>query len=166
MICLNFVPELRSRFVLYGLRATQAGHIKRNGAKNASSEPSSRGLITRFLDELASIQAPHGYFKHFYIVSVLSSIFWGVQILGQGTVLERFAGLADSRDSKPSMSMSQVILLWSLMLSQGIRRLVESVFFMKTSASSMWFPYYFLGTGFYLIMGVAVWIEGVGKPPF
>ena len=62
-----------------------------------------------------------------------------------------------------SMSMNQITLLWSLMLIQGIRRLVESVFVMKTSVSNMWFLHYLLGIGFYLIMGVAVWIEGAGK---
>ena len=166
MVCLNLVPELRSRCVPYGLRATQTGNLERNGIKQSSSENFPRSLFLRILDELGRIQVPHGYFKHFYIISVLSSIFWGVQILGRGSVLKKFARLADNGDSTLSMSMNQVTLLWSLMLIQGIRRLVESVFVMKTSASSMWFLHYLLGIGFYLIMGVAVWTEGAGKPSF
>lgn len=159
------MPELRARFVTYGLRATQAGNRERNGTKQSSAERSSRGLVLPFLDELGSIQTPHGYFKHFYILSVLSSIFWAVQILGRGSVLKEITRLADTGDSTMSMSMNQIALLWSLMLIQGIRRLVESVFVMKTSASSMWFLHYLLGIGYYLMMGVAVWIEGAGKLP-
>ena len=160
------MPELRSRFVAYGSRATQVENRERDGTEQSSSERSSRGLLLRFLDELGSIQAPHGYFKHFYIISVLSSIFWGIQILGHGSVLKQFARLADTSDSTMSMSMNQITLLWSLMLIQGIRRLVESIFVMKTSASSMWFLHYIVGASFYLIMGVAVWIEGAGKLRF
>lgn len=64
-----------------------------------------------------------------------------------------------------TMSMDQIVLLWSLLLLQGIRRMVESVYVTKTSASSMWFLHYLLGIGFYLIIGVAVWIEGARELP-
>lgn len=72
--------------------------------------------------------------------------------------------MADRSGSSKSMSINQIFLLWSFMLLQGIRRLLESMFVTKTSASKMWIVHYVLGIGFYMIMGVAIWIEGAGRP--
>lgn len=60
------------------------------------------------------------------------------------------------------MSMDQIILVWSLMIIQGTRRLLESYFVTKHSASRMWFVHWYLGVAFYMAMGVAIWIEGAG----
>ena len=133
-----------------------------------ASDPSSAAytpqrLLLRLLDGLGSIQAPHGYFKHFYILSVLSSIFWGYQILSHGFIVKYVAGTVNQGNSSSSMSIDRVALLWSFLMLQGVRRLIESLFMTKTSASKMWFVHYLLGMGFYLVMGIAVWIEGAGK---
>ena len=72
--------------------------------------------------------------------------------------------MAYSSGSSKSMSMNQIFLLWSFMLLQGIRRLFESIYVTKTSASKMWIFHYVLGLGFYMVMSVAVWIEGAGRP--
>ena len=130
---------------------------------NPTLKRSSTGLISAILDAAGNVQAPHGYFKHFYIFSVLSSVFWGIQILSQGNILLSVASMTDSSGSSESMSMNQIFLLWSFMLLQGIRRLFESIFVTKTSASKMWIVHYVLGLGFYMVMGVAVWIEGAGR---
>ena len=154
------MPELRSRFLAYGLRATPAKIDQRYGP-----EPS-KGLVARLLDSFGSIQAPHGYFKHFYILSVLSSIFWGYQISSHGFIMKHVAGTVNQDSSSSSMSIDRVALLWSFLMLQGVRRLIETILMTKTSASKMWFAHYLLGMGFYLVMGIAVWIEGAGKLDF
>ena len=136
----------------------------RNSDEGKSSKRSSRGLIPNILDTVSNVQAPHGYFKHFYIFSVLSSVFWAFQILNKGNILRSVASITDGSDSAQSMSINQIFLLWLFMLLQGIRRLLESVFVTKTSASKMWIVHYVLGIGFYMIMGVSIWIEGAGRP--
>ena len=135
---------------------------KRDDGNSISSKRSSKGLILSVLDTVSNVQVPHGYFKHLYILSVLSSVFWAVQILNKGNILRSVAGMMDSNGSAKSMSMNQIFLLWSFLLLQGIRRLFESVFVMKPSASKMWIVHYVLGLGFYMIMGITVWIEGAG----
>ena len=114
------------------------------------------------LDHLATYQVPHAYFTHFYIVSVMSSVFWGVQLLVQGAAVKGLASYSSSMSPEKSMSTDQVFLTWSFMAVQGLRRLYESVALAKPSSAKMWFVHWFIGIGFYLAMGVAVWIEGVG----
>ena len=161
---LNLIPDLRSRFLKYGLRATPVDARKNHGGNSTHSKPSSAGLIPSILDMVGNIQAPHGYFKHFYVFSVLSSIFWAFQILNKGNILRNIGSMTDGSGSTKSMSINQVFLLWSFMLLQGIRRLLESVFVTKMSTSKMWIVHYVLGIGFYMIMGISIWIEGAGRP--
>lgn len=114
------------------------------------------------LDYLATYQVPHSYFTHFYIVAVMSSVFWGVQILVKGTAVRALASYSLSKSPEKSMTMEQVFLAWSLMAVQGVRRLYESITLVKPSSAKMWFMHWFIGIAFYLAVGVAVWIEGVG----
>ena len=116
--------------------------------------------LTHVLDTLATIQVPHGLFLHFYVASVLSSAFWGVQILTKGAAFHRISQYSGV-DPGRSMSIDQVILTWSLMLIQGIRRLSESILFARSSASKMWFIHWLLGIAFYVSFGIALWIEGL-----
>lgn len=48
------------------------------------------------------------------------------------------------------------------MVLQGLRRLLESYLTVKESKSRMWFVHWLLGTGFYIAVGVGVWVEGAG----
>lgn len=114
------------------------------------------------LNHLATYQVPHAFFTHFYIVSVMSSLFWGVQILVRGAAVRALASYSLSKSPDKSMTMEQVFLTWSLMALQGVRRLYESITLVKPSSAKMWFVHWFVGIGFYLAVGVAVWIEGVG----
>lgn len=62
------------------------------------------------------------------------------------------------------MSINQVVMVWSLMTVQGVRRLLECITLNTWSSSSkMWFVHWILGIWFYLAMGFAVWIEAAGK---
>lgn len=45
---------------------------------------------------------------------------------------------------------------------QGIRRFLESLVDAKASASKMFFAHWLLGLMFYVVMGVAIWIDGAG----
>jgi len=104
---------------------------------------------------------PHGYFTQFYVVSVVSSVFWLVQILMNGRVFTTIVSLKSSADDAPSMSSAKLALTWSLMTAQGIRRLYESITLAKPSQAQMWVGHWLVGIAFYLAMSVAVWVEGI-----
>ena len=63
------------------------------------------------------------------------------------------------------MTVAQVYLVCSLMLLQGLRRLVECCFYASDSKSQMWIGHYALGVLFYSTVNIAVWIEGTRRPP-
>ena len=105
---------------------------------------------------------PHHYFLHFYVVSVLSSVFWLFQFVTGGAALRSLCIRNMAVGVKTGMSFEQVLLSWSLMFIQGGRRLAESVVLLKPSSSTMWFVHWLLGITFYLGMGIAVWIDGPG----
>ena len=94
--------------------------------------------LDQVLDSAASLQVPHNFFTHFYIVSVASSLFWGWRYSlwkTEGTVR----------------------IVWALMFLQGVRRLGESYTYTSTSKSQMWFAHWLAGLFFYLATGMAVW---------
>lgn len=80
----------------------------------------------------------------------------------QGAAVKALASYSSSKSPEKSMSKEQVLLAWSLMVVQGLRRLYESVTLAKPSSAKMWFVHWFLGIAFYIAVGMAVWIEGVG----
>lgn len=67
------------------------------------------------------------------------------------------------------MTVSQIYLVCSLMLLQGLRRLAECCFYASDSKSQMWIGHYALGVLFYSTANIAVWIEGtpalLANPP-
>jgi 3-oxo-5-alpha-steroid 4-dehydrogenase 3 len=148
------VPALRSRFLNYGSRATVSGPKKNSVAERPSA-------INRLLDSLAGITVPHRYFTHFYLVSILCSVLWGVH-------LWRVCGWSPGNSSYPAVdvgidtaTIAQIQVAWLLMLLQGVRRFLESCTYTSSSKSSMWFGHWILGLVFYLTINVAIWIEGV-----
>lgn len=154
---------MKSRFIIYGARATPPGNATGKKPK-ISTQNGTTGLLNTWLDLVASLQVPHTWFLHFYVLSLLSSTFWAYQILSGGFFFkliaenERFA----SADPKPSMSTDQLALVWSLMTLQAVRRLWESTMVAKPSASKMFLAHWLLGLAFYLGIGIAIWIEGIG----
>lgn len=101
--------------------------------------------IGQLLDRAAAIQVPHNYFTHFYITSVVCSLFWGWWLQ-----------LWDAQ--------SQVQVVWALMLLQGTRRMLESYAYTSTSKSTMWFAHWLLGLLYYAANNIAIWIEGTDQP--
>ncbi|GIK02423.1 hypothetical protein Aspvir_006476 [Aspergillus viridinutans] len=154
------VPDtLRARFVTYGARATSTT-VRSRPLACADAPDTSRVYLA--LDYFASLRVPHSYFTHFYVASVLSSLFWAFQLLFRGSAFQAIATRIGPEHLQKSMSIHQVLLCWALMLGQGIRRLHESRIFSKPSSSRMWFVHWLLGLVFYLAATVAVWIEGTG----
>ncbi|KAH0541352.1 hypothetical protein FGG08_004190 [Glutinoglossum americanum] len=177
VLFVNSVPPLRSRFLAYGSRSAQitvertTPNPKPKDIKTTTKEkePSNDGNpLSRLLDAVASIQVPHSWFTHFYLVSVASSLFWAVQILTQGRVFNMVLSWQQNASiekkdgfSKIGMTLDQITVVWTLMMMQGARRLYESTILMKPSQSTMGFMHWVLGVGFYMAIGIAIWVEGI-----
>ncbi|PBL03842.1 3-oxo-5-alpha-steroid 4-dehydrogenase-like protein [Armillaria gallica] len=151
VLAVNAVPPLRRRFLLYGSRTVAQQNV----------QLSPKGSLSAFLDYLATLQVPHRYFTHFYVVSVTSSALWAQEILRNGRLFSAIAILAPKIDPSKAMSKEQILLTWALMSAQGCRRLYESIRLAKPSNAKMWFVHWLLGCAFYAGMGPAVWVEGI-----
>jgi len=147
------------------LRFNWLGYGPRNeGADGAGDQPAA---IETWLDKFAvavrsGASVPHSWFTHFYYTSVALSAFWAFQLSSRGgAAMYLIRWQADS--GGPSMTVTQVALLWGMMLFQGLRRLIECWVAMKLSAkSTMWVLYWIVAEAFYLCMSISVWIEGSG----
>ncbi|KAK2630228.1 hypothetical protein QTJ16_001048 [Diplocarpon rosae] len=142
-------PSFREQIMNYGSRGTTPSTT----AKEQKKQPLS------LFKYVASIQVPHTWFAHYYVVSVLSSIFWGYQIYNRGSAFKLLATYAQPKPT--TMSVNQVILAWALMAFQGSRRLYECITLTRPSQSRMWAGLWLIGIAYYAVMGVSVWIEGV-----
>jgi 3-oxo-5-alpha-steroid 4-dehydrogenase 3 len=150
----TLVPSFQQNIMNYGSR-------KRNIPAGARS--TSRNVIESIIDFVASIQVPHSWFMHYYVVSVLSSLFWGYQISQHGKIVQLLATY--SKSGNTSMTVNQVVLAWAMMLFQGLRRLYESAMLTKTSQSKMWVGLWIIGSLHYVCIGICVWIDGICKCP-
>ncbi|GME25261.1 3-oxo-5-alpha-steroid 4-dehydrogenase [Neofusicoccum parvum] len=150
VLAVDAVPAFRSRFLAYGSRAP-------SGPGNPASP--TRTASARLLDHLATYRVPHSWFAHFYVLSVLGSIFWAEQYATDGALLKLIASRAAAHRTA-TMSVGQVQAAWLLMLAQGARRLYESVVLSRPSSSKMWITHWLLGLLFYGAMSIAVWVEG------
>ncbi|CAG8312088.1 unnamed protein product [Penicillium nalgiovense] len=160
-ISISIPTSLRSRFLAYGPRASSGStSISTGSAPPHAQKPSAESK--GFLDYLATWQVPHSYFTHFYVASVLSSVFWVAQLLSRGVVFQAIASRVSEDHQRHSMSLTQLVICCVLLAVQGSRRLWECFIFSKPSSSQMWFMHWLLGLAFYLAAGVAIWIEGSG----
>lgn len=149
-------PSARRLLLEYGPRQSASSAPKYSGVDDA-------GPFTRLASWATSVgKVPHSWFIHFYVLSVLSSIFWALEFVTQGPVLNAVAR-AQAQHATASMTVNQVFLAWLLMLLQGARRLYEYFTIIKPSASRMWVVHWLLGTSYYFCMGISVWVEGSGK---
>lgn len=150
-------PSARRLLLEYGPRQSASGAPKPPGGGDDA------GPFTRLVGWATSVgKVPHSWFIHFYVLSVLSSIFWALQFVTQGPVLNAVTR-AQARHATASMTVNQVFLAWLLMFMQGARRLYEYLTIIKPSASRMWVVHWLLGTSYYFCMGISVWIEGAGR---
>ena len=102
------------------------------------------------------MQVPHGWFLHFYIVSVASSIFWGVQLMSRSYTLTKICSTEMPEKHLPA---NRMLIAWAMLMLQGARRLFESLKLAKPSASKMWVGHWLLGMFFYIAVNIALWIE-------
>ncbi|KAI0013670.1 hypothetical protein F4779DRAFT_625162 [Xylariaceae sp. FL0662B] len=145
----------RQLLTRYGARASAGGTSGEKAARKSDD-----GLLVKIISWVTSVgQVPHSWFIHFYILSLSCSIFWAVQYIYLGSVLESIARKQAS-EAQNSMTINQVILVWFLMSLQGARRLYEYVAIIRPSSSKMWIVHWLLGNAFYLCTSVSIWIEG------
>ncbi|KAI1212971.1 uncharacterized protein F4807DRAFT_306653 [Annulohypoxylon truncatum] len=132
----------------------------RSSVGNGKDERAGNGFLIGAISRLTSVgKVPHSWFIHFYILSISCSIFWAVQFLQHGSIME-FIVRNQASSEESSMAISQVILAWFLMSFQGARRLYENVAILRPSSSKMWVIHWLLGAAFYFCTSIAVWIEG------
>jgi 3-oxo-5-alpha-steroid 4-dehydrogenase 3 len=153
----NAVPVFRGRFIAYGPRTSSP--------EKSTDAVSQSNTFEKLLDGIASWRVPHNYFLHFYVVSVSSSLFWGQELVRRGPAFMAIASRVDTLEHTRSMTFGQLILCWCLMTLQGTRRLWESIALTKPSESKMWFVHWILGIGFYILMGISIWVEGIRMKP-
>ncbi|KAI1752924.1 hypothetical protein F4782DRAFT_530039 [Xylaria castorea] len=148
----------------YGARSSRntSASTSSEGRKESGREldDNDLGPLFRLISCLTSVgQIPHSWFIHFYILSLSCTIFWAIQFVMNGTVLELIVKSQLARCTS-SMTMGQVVLVWVLMGLQGARRLYEYLAVLQPSSSSMWIIHWLLGNGFYLCTSVSIWVEG------
>lgn len=150
----------RSMLFNYGARAADAKDRKKQARTQVDGF---FGVVTAYG------RVPHAWFNHFYVVSVLGSALWGVELFAGGGVVMRFLSewevFARAKLAAPvhGMAWEQVVLAWAMLAVQGVRRLYECWFVMRQSKSDMWFVHWLMGLFFYAGIGLAVWIEGAGE---
>lgn len=168
VLLLNSIPAVRSRYIIYGSRAIQVRkddppRSRRETSKSAEKHnANATNNLEWFFERLGAIRVPHTWFQHFYLVSVLSSLFWGLQILAKGSAFETLCQSIEHNTQAKGMTTDQVVLSWSLVTTQGVRRLLETSLLARSSESKMWFIHWLVGIAFYLAIGIACWIEGAG----
>lgn len=148
------VPATRSRFLDYGPRNAKS-------AKHGRDKPTTKNedsIAVRMLDTIATLRVPHSWFASFYAISAILSLYWAAELLVKGPAFRAIAQLVPN--GSRSMSFRQVMVVWTMMLAQGSRRLYECMVVAKPSSSEMWVGHWALGMFFYVAISVAVWIEG------
>ncbi|KAG9239235.1 3-oxo-5-alpha-steroid 4-dehydrogenase-like protein [Amylocarpus encephaloides] len=144
------IPSFRKNIMNYGSR----------GVNEVTTSPAQQTSLDSLIEWIAAFRIPHSWFTHYYVLSVLSSLFWAYQIVMQGSVFRLLTSYS-SRGLEDSMSREQVFLVWGMMMAQGVRRLYESVVFAKSSNAKMWIGLWILGLAYYYFIGVAIWVEAI-----
>lgn len=155
-VIVNAIPALRKPFVHYGARREAQGPIQRESE-------SRKGAFDSLLSLAGKLQVPHSWFTYYYVLSVLSSLFWAWQITTRGAVFI-FLVRHTRWNRNGSMSINQVVMTCGFLFLHSCRRLYESVAFAKPSRAMVSIiPYTVAGVAFYIFIGVAVWVEGIRK---
>ncbi|KAF9871716.1 3-oxo-5-alpha-steroid 4-dehydrogenase [Colletotrichum karsti] len=146
VLAIQAIPKAAQHAILdYGARSPAGadGEMKGGGRKAANR-------FDEFVKAVASVgQIPHAWFMHFYVASIVGSAFWAFEYVRDGPAY-RFIASRQAQSGGPAMSLEQTVLVWTLMLLQGSRRLYECLFVMKPGSSRMWFVHWLLGLGFYI----------------
>ncbi|KAI1426095.1 hypothetical protein F5Y12DRAFT_713542 [Xylaria sp. FL1777] len=164
------VPDTAKRLLTqYGARSsgdTSASASSSSQARkytNRGLDDGNAGPLFRLISCLTSVgMIPHSWFIHFYMLSLSCTVFWAIQFVTHGTVLQLIAKDQRSK-STSSMTLGQVVLVWFFMGLQGARRLYECLAVLRPSSSRMWIIHWLLGNVFYICTSVSIWVEGSGS---
>ena len=160
-------PGERQLLLNYGARAssTTADDSTTTTDKALRAPQESKNRLLKLVSNVTSFgQIPHSWFVSFYLSYLACSVIWAAQYFRDGLIF-RFLATQQQAAHKPSMTSSQVVAVWLLMLCQATRRLYECVVTIKPSKSKMWFVHWALGLSFYIGISLAIWIEGSGTNP-
>ncbi|KAK6523264.1 hypothetical protein TWF694_006153 [Orbilia ellipsospora] len=132
-------------------------------AKHDDKSKDGDGLFDRWLNLLASLQLPHRYFTHFYVLSTGLQLFTLIQILTHSRVLtyvlSSLPSTSNDEIGPPQQSFESIVLCIFCMTLQSSRRLYESVYIQLPSPSKMSILIYAAGILHYLFMSLATWCE-------
>ena len=166
ILAVNASPLCRRHFLAYGARdhaAEAALSCAHDSPKSSATIQRSHkaSLLQKMANDLAQVRVPHHWFAHFYVLSLAMSLFWLVQVLINGSLVQLLASQCDP--VAPRMSSQQVYIVLVLMVIQSVRRLYESLKVSSRSDSSMWVGHWLVGLAFYSGINIAVWIEGARR---
>ncbi|KAL8402021.1 hypothetical protein RB596_008684 [Gaeumannomyces avenae] len=144
------------------------GYGPRSSGANGDAPSTGSGWLEALVSTLTAWgQVPHWWFGSFYATFLACSAFWAHQYAVSGSAIRLLASSQrpDLPEGKLASRISPhvaqgVFAAWALMALQGVRRFYEQVFVVKKSASTMWVIHWMLGMAFYMVMSIAVWIEG------
>lgn len=145
------IAPLSTRFFCYGKTAQPPTNL--SAAKKQTKPTSNNSNLTNLLDYLTTLTVPHSYFSHFYLVSLVSLLFWAAQFLLNGCLLRYLLSLGTRTPTiiEDGISPTQLLLTWLCLLAQSLRRYHEQLIISKSpSTSTMLLPHYLLGHAFYL----------------
>lgn len=164
VLAITVAPAAERKLLLnYGARRSHDSPTTKDKTTVAKDEP--EDSLFQAVTKLTSLgQVPHSWFFTYYVFYILCAEAWAVQYFMGGPYL---LGLLASRQvettpNAPTVTGSQIIMLWTMMFVQAARRLYECFVVMKPSKSTMWFVHWVLGLGYYFGVSVAIWIEGSG----
>jgi 3-oxo-5-alpha-steroid 4-dehydrogenase 3 len=149
--------DIRRALVDYGSRATTS-----EGRKPESQYASTTAVAGLVRKITAWGRVPHSWFISFYVTSTLCSLLWAVQYVLAGDLLRQIT-VREAAVAHGSMSLAQAVTTWALLACHGTRRLLEQLLIVKPSTSDMGLVHWLFGISFYLVMSVAIWVEGAGR---
>ena len=161
---IQFLPDdIRGILLDYGARRPKDGNPPTGKQQPQTTASPALAKLKAILAKLTDCtQVPHSWFRSFYVVSVGWTVFWLLQFLSKGKVMERIAMAQTSASGGKGMGLGQTYIVSALMAGQGARRLYESYYVAKMGKSPMWFVHWALGLAYYTAMGLSVWVEGSG----
>ncbi|EPS44285.1 hypothetical protein H072_1728 [Dactylellina haptotyla CBS 200.50] len=164
-ITLNVFPPFARKLYTYGKNAQ---------ISNGDKEKKEESLLDVPLNLLAKLQVPHGWFTHFYAFSLAVQLFWLLQILSHGRILQSFLSILPNSDAvtppdspqivpaPPGQQSFETILLCIICMGmQSARRLYEALEVQKPGTSKMGILIYIAGLTHYTAMGFATFAEGI-----
>ncbi|KAK6509603.1 hypothetical protein TWF481_004338 [Arthrobotrys musiformis] len=184
-ITLNVFPPFARRLYTYGKNASDIDtKPTKAGAKDEDKKPrtTTKSPLDGLLDIVGKLQVPHSWFTHFYAFSFAVQLFWLLQVISHGRVLqlvlENLPGAQPPEDENAtiskqeeeprivpgpdgSQSLETILLCIICMTMQSARRLWESIYIQKPGSSKMGILIYIAGITHYTMMGLATWCEGI-----